>query len=141
MILQEIEKEVLRINDTFEMIENWDISPIVAYKYFRSFEATIKNALALIENRTRDMVEQSPLEHKDFRISTRKTYDFKSSWFYTQKYEELEIEQRQNELKEVEKLIKIASDNWKSFYDENWVMIEPVEIKYNQILSYTPKNK
>jgi hypothetical protein len=140
-ILSQIEKEVLRINDTFEMIENWEISPIVAYKYFRSFEATIKNALSLIENKTRDMVEQSPLEHKDFRISTRKTYDFNSSWFYNHKLEELQINENKEKLKEVEKLIKSASDMWKTLYDEEWVAIEPVEVKFNQILSYTPKNK
>lgn len=139
--LAQIEKQILKINDLFELIEDGEISPIVAYKYFRSFEATIKNALSLIENRTRDMVEENPLLHKDFRISTRKTYDFKSSEFYNQKLEEIWLEKAKEEIKEVEKLLITATDLWKVIYDENWVAIEPVEVKFNQILSYTPKKK
>lgn len=140
-ILTEITQSVERINDTFILIEDWEISPIVAYKNFRYYQGIIDNALKLIENRTRDMVEENPLLHKDFRISTRKTYDFKSSDFYNQKLEEIWLEKAKEEIKEVEKLLITATDLGKVIYDDNWVAIEPVEVKYNQILSYTPKKK
>lgn len=140
-ILTEITQSVERINDTFILIEDWEISPIVAYRQFRYYQGIIDNALKLIENRTRDMVEENPLLHKDFRISTRKTYDFKSSEFYNQKLEEIWLEKAKEEIKEVEKLLITATDLWKVIYDENWVAIEPVEVKFNQILSYTPKKK
>lgn len=140
-ILTKITQSVEKINDTFELIEDWEISPIVAYKNFKYYQWIIDNALKLIENRTRDMIEQSPNEHKDFRISVRKTYDFKSSAFYNHLMEELKIDENKEKLKEAEKLIKSASDMSKTLYDENWIAIEPVDIKFNQILSYTPKSK
>jgi len=139
--LQDIEKSVLSINDLLLDIENGEISPIVAYKYLRSFEWTIKNALKLIENQTRDMVEESPLEYKEFRISIRKTYDIKSNAYYNSKYEELQIAEKLDEMKKIEKLVKVATDNWESIITEDWEIIEPVEVKNSQILSYTPKKK
>lgn len=140
-ILQEIELQVSKINDTFEKIEDWEISAIVAYKSFKRMEWIIGNALKLIENQTRNMVEDSPLEHKDFRISTRKTYDFKSSDYYNQKLEELHIEENKQKLKEVEKLIKTATDMDKTLFDDNGEAIEKVEVSFKQILAYTPKKE
>ncbi len=140
-ILQKVDESIMQINDTFEKVEDGEISAIVEYRYLKKWESVIKNALKLTEIRARNMVEESPLEHKDFRISVRKTYDFKSSEYYQNKLKELHIEENKEKLKEVEKLIKSATDMDKDLFDENWEMIDKVEIKYNQILSYTPKNK
>lgn len=138
-LLTQIEESVLKVNDTFIKIEEWEISPIVAYKSFKKMQWIIDNALKLIENQTREMIQESPLEYKDFRISTRKTYDFKSSDYYKSKLEELKIEENKKQLKEVEKLIKTATDMDKTIYDDNWEAIEKVDVKFNQILAYTPK--
>ena len=136
---QEIEKEVLKINDTFEAIEEWEISAIVAYKYLKKFDGVIKNALKFIEDKTRDMVDESPMEYPEFRISARKTYDFKSSDYYNQKLEEFKIEENKKALKEIETLIKTATDMDKTLFDDNGEQIEKVEISFKQILTYTPK--
>jgi hypothetical protein len=85
------------------------------------------------------MVEDSPLEHSEFRISARKTYDFKSSDYYNQKLEELHIEENKTKLKDIETLIKTATDMDKTLFDENGEEIEKVEISFKQILTYTPK--
>lgn len=137
--LQEIRQKVESINDLFIDIEEWEISPIVAFKEFKYYEWIIKNALKLIENQTTDMIEQSPNEYKEFRISNRKTYDFKSSPYYLWKLDELKIEENKEKLKDVEKLIKSATDMDKTLYDENWEAIEKVEVKFKTILTYTPK--
>lgn len=138
-LLLQIEESLLKINDTFIKIEDWEISPIVAYKSFKKMNWIIDNALKLIERQTRNMIEDSPLENKEFRISVRKTYDFKSSDYYNSKVKELNIEENKKELKEVEKLIKTATDMDKTLFDDNWEAIEKVDVKFNQILSYTPK--
>jgi len=134
-----IETKVFEINNLFEDIENGEISPIVAYKSFKRMTGIISNALKLIEGQVRDSVEESPLEHKEFKISTRRTYDFKSSEYYNQKLEEFKIEENKKNLKAVEKLIKTATDMDKTLYDDNGEAIEKVEVKFNKILSYTPK--
>lgn len=141
IILTEIENWIEKINNTFELIETGEISPIVAYKKFKKWQWIIDNALKIIENQTRNMVEESPNEYKEFRISARKTYDFNSSDYYKQKLEELHIEENKEKLKEVEKLIKTATDMDKILYDENWEAIEKVEVKFKQILTYTPKKE
>ena len=140
-LLLEIEEGINKINDTFGLIEDWEISAIQAYKHFKQFDWTIKNALKLIESQTRDMVEDSPLEYKEFRISARKTYDFKSSPYYMGKVAELKIEENKEALKEAEKLIKTATDMDKTLFDESWEAIEKVEVSMKQILTYTPSKK
>lgn len=139
--LQEIELKVNEINNLFIKIEDWEISPIVAYKSFKRMAWIIDNALKLIESQTRNMVEDSPNEYKEFRISARKTYDLKASDYYNQKLEELKIEENKQKLKEVEKLIKTATDMDKTLYDDNWEAIEKVEVSFKQILTYTPKKE
>ena len=140
-LLTQIEEGINKINDTFVEIEEGTISPIVAYKAFKKFQGIIDNALKLIENDTRNMVEDSPLEYSEFRISARRTYDMKWSDYYNQKVKELKIEENNKALKEVEKLIKTATDMDKTIFDENWEAIEKVEVKFKQILTYTPKKE
>ncbi len=132
-ILEQISEQVERINDTFTMIEDWEISPIVAYRKFKYFEWIIKNALKNIESSTIDMVEDNPLTEKEFIVSVRRTLQYKESPLYIEKYDEL---------KSVESAIKIATDmkeKGATYVDEDWVLIDPVDVKFKKILTYKPK--
>jgi len=142
-IISDSEKWVNLINTIVNLVKKWEISPVIAYKKFRDFEKILKNAFKEIEDLTINQIEQSPLEHKDFRISVRKTIDIKKHPLFLEKNEKLEKTKEFQELKQIEEKIKIAtelSQKWWVYVDEEtWEIIEPAEVKMKKYLTYTPK--
>ena len=114
-------------------IEEGELQATNAYSKMKDFEKQMKVIMKKIEQYTVDEIEKDPSEYPDFRISTRETFQYKENEEYLKKY---------NELKELEKQIKTASEMNKkgsSYIDKDWVVIEPVSSKYCQILTYKPK--
>jgi len=128
LIKQIIDKNILKII-------NWEERPTKIYKKLKWLEKYVKKWIKELEEPTREEVERDPLEFPEFSISTRKTFDFKQNSDYLKEY---------NKIKELENKLKIASEmnlKWESYVDADWVIVEPVEVKFNTILTYKqPRN-
>ena len=81
-----------------------------------------------------DQVQAYPKEYLDFRVSTRTTYQYNTSPLYIEK---------SKELKDIETLLKQATENKMKGIghttDAEGMIIDPVEVKYTQVLTYSPK--
>lgn len=132
--MKDIEKLEDWINGFYTDFEDWAITAVQAYRHLRWLKKLIEQNLKAIEPEVRDLVESDPTEFNDFKVTTRTSYQYKQSPMYIEKYDAM---------KEIEKKLKTATDmhmSWDSFVDENWEIIEPVEMKYTSILTYTKKD-
>lgn len=126
--------------DIVQQVQNWEISPIKAYRDLRTLKDFLENCLKQIDEEVRREVALNPSEYKDFSLSTRKTYQYSENEEYNIKKKEYDI--KNEELKELEKQIKLAteaSEKWNTYIDKDGVVIEPVNVKYSERLTYTPK--
>lgn len=129
-------KDVIDFLDS-ELISvvEWEKTATEVYRKIRGLEKHLSKIKKEIEPNVTDEVEQNPMDYPDLRISTRTTYNFKESPLYVEKY---------NELKEVESVLKNATDMknvWGTYCDEDWEVIEPVSVKFSQVLTYTAWKK
>lgn len=118
------------INDEISWcIEDWE-NPIKLYKNLKRFEKFLKKKQLEIEENVVDLVEENPWEYPQFSITTRQTFQYKENAEYLEKYDEL---------KEFEKKVKTATEmnkKWDNFIDSDWVIIDPVEIKFKRVLTF-----
>lgn len=140
-IFEELDVKV-ELKDVIDFLDSelisvvkWEKTAIEVYRKIRGLEKHIAQIKKEIEPNVTDEVEENPMDYPDLRISTRTTYNFKESPLYVEKYDEL---------KEIEKTLKVATDmknKWDTYCNENWEVIEPVSIKYAQVLTYTAWKK
>ena len=115
-------------------VKDGDVSCISVYRTLRGLKNVLESAIKEIESDVVSEVQDSPWEYLDFRVSTRTTYQYNTSPLYAQK---------QQELKDIEILLKQATENkmkgiWHTT-DADGMIIDPVEVKYTQVLTYSPK--
>lgn len=118
------------LNLIVNQVKEWEINRTFAYKKFKEFEKELKEAYEQIQTNIKDEITANPLEYKQFSLTTRKTLNYKENEEYSKK---------QEELKEIEKKIKIATEmNEKgdSYVDSDWVIIEPVSVSFSEVLTY-----
>lgn len=122
------------INSKTEAFKEWEESCIAVYRTLRGLRNVLESAIKEIESDVVDTVQASPREYLDFRVSTRMTYQYNTSPLYAQK---------QQELKDIETLLKQATENKNKglgyITDAEGMIIDPVEVKYTQVLTYSPK--
>jgi len=121
------------LDKNMEKQENWEILTPKLYWSLKSLEKYLKKLLKELEQPTKDVVEADPSEFPEFSISVRKTFDFKENKDYFEEYQKL---------KELESKLKTASEmnlKWETYVDADWVIVEPVPVKFNEILTYKPK--
>lgn len=114
-------------------VKEWEMTCIESYRRLRGFKKAIEGAIKEIESDVIWEVEQNKQEYLDFSVSTRTTYNYKDSTLFLDK---------QSELKEIEKTLKVATDmnsKWDTYCDSEWNVIEPVGLKYTQVLTYKPR--
>ncbi len=124
---------VQSLEEVVEGVLSGEISPVQAYSVMKDFKKSMDDSLKFIETQVISQIEADPNEYPEFRISTRKTLQYKDNPLYAEK---------QKELKEIESQIKIATEMHEkgdSYVDSDGVIIDPVEIKFTQVLTYTPK--
>lgn len=137
-ILEEYKKvstqEVIQfLQSQSEAVENGEMSPIEAYRRLRGLKEIIDTCIWDIESDVKAEITRNPKDYFDFSLSTRRTLQYKQCEVYNQK---------QEELKAIEEKIKIATEmhaKWDTYVDSDGVIIEPVEVKYTEVLTYKPK--
>ena len=122
------------INSKTEAVKEWEESCISVYRTLRGLKNVLESAIKEIESDVVDTVQAYPKEYLDFRVSTRTTYQYNTSPLYIEK---------SKELKDIETLLKQATENkmkgiWHTT-DAEGMIIDPVEVKYTQVLTYSPK--
>ena len=130
--MQEIQL-ITWLQEIVKAVKDWEISPIIAYKKFKDFDKMLKDSYEAIQSEVKDELYKYPWEYKEFTLTTRKTLNYKENQEYMKK---------QTELKDLEKIIKIATDmNEKgaSYVDEDWVVIDPVSYNLSEVLIYKAK--
>jgi len=128
-------KDILKyIDSQVELYQEGNKTAVASYKVLRGFKTHIENAIKSIEEDVRAEIEDNPREYLEFKIFTRRTYDFKSSPLFLEK---------QSELKNIEWILKSATDmesKWDVYIDwETWEEIKWVPIKFTSVLTYTNK--
>ncbi len=127
-------KEVIQfLQSQSEAVENGEMSPIEAYRRLRGLKEIIDTCIWEIESDVKAEITRNPKDYFDFSLSTRRTLQFKQCEAYNQK---------QEELKAIEEKIKRATEmkeKWDTYIDADGVIIEPVEVKYTEVLTYKPK--
>jgi hypothetical protein len=121
------------LNQIVNQVKNGEINRTFAYSKFKQFEKWLKEAYEQIQDNVKNEIIKDPLEYKQFTLTTRKTLNYKENTEYVKK---------QAELKDLERVIKIATDmNEKgaSYIDEDWVIIEPVTVSYSEVLTFKSK--
>ena len=116
-----------------EAVENGDMSSIEAYRRLRGLKEIIDTCIWEIESDVKAEITRNPKDYFDFSLSTRRTLQFKQCEAYNQK---------QEELKAIEEKIKRATEmheKWDTYIDADGVIIEPVEVKYTEVLTYKQK--
>ena len=122
------------INSKTEAVKEWEESCIAVYRTLRWLKNVLESAIKEIESDVVDTVQAYPKEYLDFRVSTRTTYQYNTSPLYIEK---------SKELKDIETLLKQATENKMKGIghttDAEGMIIDPVEVKYTQVLTYSPK--
>ena len=121
------------LNKLLSQVQEGEVEATTAYKKMKDFEKQMKKVYKQIEELAVDEVSENKGEYPEFTISERKTYNYKENEEYLEKYKEL---------KELEKDIKTATDiaeKSSSYVDKDWVVIDPVSVKYSRIFTYRPK--
>lgn len=122
------------INSKTEAVKEWEESCIAVYRTLRGLRNVLESAIKEIESDVVDQVQAYPKEYLDFRLSTRTTYQYNTSPLYIEK---------SKELKDIETLLKQATENKMKGIgyttDADGMIIDPVEVKYTQVLTYSPK--
>ena len=122
------------INSKTEAVKEWEETSISVYRTLRGLKNVLESAIKEIESDVVDQVQAYPKEYLDFRVSTRTTYQYNTSPLYIEK---------SKELKDIETLLKQATENKSKglgyVTDAEGMIIDPVEVKYTQVLTYSPK--
>ena len=114
------------VNQVLDGEMNW----INLYIYLKEMERKIKDAQKKINEVVKKEVTDNPNEYRDFTVTWRTTYNYKDNDEWNAK---------NNELKEIEKKLKIATDmmmKWDTYVDSDWVIIEPVTTTNTEVLTY-----
>ena len=133
--MQEIIDKLTELNNfLLDWDWEWDnyLWEIKLYKQLKEIEKLLKISFEKLTPLVIREVENNKWEYKEFSISQRKTLNYKENYLYLSK---------NNELKEIEKQIKIATEmheKGSSYVDKDWVIIDPVSVSYSEVLTYRP---